>query len=113
MNSPVLTEIDNEKTKRMVFYVPKKFENKGMPTPYSDNIEFSTQESRNIAIIRFRGFMTYNKREKYLDKLLEILELKGIQTIGSTFYLNYSDPFVPPPMRINEVGIELEYNQLN
>lgn len=113
MTSPVLTEMDNEKTKRMVFYVPKKFENKEMPTPYSDNIDFSIQETRSIAIIRFHGFMTYKKREKYLDKLLEILELKGIQTKGSAFYLNYSDPFVPPPMRINEIGIEIEYNQLN
>jgi len=106
MTSPVLTEMQNDKKMKMVFFVPKKFENKEMPTPYSDDIEFSTQKARDVAVIRFHGFMTIKKREKYLDKLLEFLEKKGIQTKGSAFYMNYSDPFVPPPMRINEIGIE-------
>jgi hypothetical protein len=107
MTSPVLTEMENDSKMKMVFFIPKKYRNKQMPTPYSDDIEFSTQDARDVAVIRFHGFMTEKKREIYLDKLLEILKIKGIQTKGSAFYLNYSDPFVPPPMRINEIGIEV------
>jgi hypothetical protein len=107
MTSPVLTEMGNDDTMKMIFFIPKKFENIKMPTPYSDDIEFSTQKARDVAVIRFHGLMTINKREKYLDKLLEKLEKKGIKTKGSAFYMNYSDPFVPPPLRINEIGIEI------
>ncbi len=107
MTSPVLTEMENDNKMKMVFFIPKKYRNKQMPTPYSDDIKFSTQNARDVAVIRFHGFMTDKKRERYLDKLLEILERKGIQTKGSAFYMNYSDPFVPPPLRINEIGIEV------
>ena len=107
MTSPVLTEMKNDNSMKMVFFIPKKYRNKQMPTPYSDDIEFSSQNARDVAVIRFHGFMTEKKREIYLDKLLEILKIKGIQTKGSAFYMNYSDPFVPPPLRINEIGIEL------
>jgi hypothetical protein len=107
MTSPVLTEMKNDNSMKMVFFIPKKYRNKQMPTPYSDDIEFSSQNARDVAVIRFHGFMTEKKRERYLDKLLEILKIKGIQTKGSAFYMNYSDPFVPPPLRINEIGIEL------
>ena len=107
MTSPVLTEMETDNTMKMVFFIPKKYRNKQMPTPYSDDIEISTQNARDVAVIRFHGFMTEKKRERYLDKLLEILKKKSIQTKGSAFYMNYSDPFVPPPLRINEIGIEL------
>ena len=107
MTSPVLTEMETDNKMKMVFFIPKKYRNKQMPTPYSDDIEFSTQNARDVAVIRFHGFMTEKKRERYLDKLLEILKKKSIQTKGSAFYMNYSDPFVPPPLRINEIGIEL------
>ena len=109
MTSPVLTEMESNEQMRMVFYVPKKYKNKEMPTPYSDNIDFSIQKARDVAVIRFHGFMTLKKREKYLDKLLENLENMAIKTKGSAFYLNYSDPFVPPPLRINEIGIEVYF----
>lgn len=107
MTSPVLTEMENDKKMKMVFFIPKKYENKEMPTPYSDDIDFSTQNARDVAVVRFHGLMTVKKREKYLEKLLELLARKEIQTKGGAFYMNYSDPFVPPPLRINEIGIEL------
>ena len=107
MTSPVLTEMKNDETTKMVFFVPKKYYEKEMPTPYSDDIEISTQQERDVAVIRFHGPMREKKREKYLDKLLDILEKRNIQTNGSAFILNYSDPFVPPPLRINEIGIEV------
>ncbi len=107
MTSPVLTEMETDNTMKMVFFIPKKYRNKQMPTPYSDDIEFSTQNARDVAVVRFHGLMTVKKREKNLDKLLELLTRKEIQTKGSAFYMNYSDPFVPPPLRINEIGIEI------
>jgi effector-binding domain-containing protein len=78
-----------------------------MPTPFSNDVKISTQQERDVAVIRFYGLMSEKKREKYLDTLLDILGKRGIQTKGSAFILNYSDPFVPPPLRINEIGIEV------
>jgi hypothetical protein len=107
MTSPVLTEMEDKETTKMIFFVPKKYYNKEMPTPFSNDVKISTQQERDVAVIRFYGLMSEKKREKYLDTLLDILGKRGIQTKGSAFILNYSDPFVPPPLRINEIGIEV------
>jgi hypothetical protein len=107
MTSPVLTEMMDNKNMKTVFFVPKKFENKEMPTPLSDDIQITTQKERDVAIIRFYGLMNEKKREKYIDRLLDILQKKDIKIKGSAFYMGYSDPFVPPPLRRNEIGIEL------
>ncbi len=110
MTTPVLTETTDNNEVRMAFYLPKKYENKDTPTPFMEDIKTEKQAERNVAIIRFYGRMTEKKREKYIDKLLEILEENHIQTQGSLFFLNYSDPFVPPPLRRNEIGIGLNLN---
>lgn len=107
MTAPVLTEaIENNKVK-MVFYLPKKYEDKDAPTPLMDDIETENQDERNVAILRFYGTMTHKRKEKNIEKLLGTLNENNIETQGSLFFLNYSDPFVPPPLRRNEVGIEV------
>jgi len=112
MTSPVLTEITDNNEVRMVFYLPKKYENKDIPTPLMQDVKTENQNERNVAVIRFYGRMTYKRREKNIDNLLEILEKNDIETQGSLFFLNYSDPFVPPPLRRNEIGIEVGIKSL-
>lgn len=110
MTTPVLTETTENNEVRMVFYLPKKYEDKNTPTPLMEDIKTERQAERNVAIIRFHGRMTEKKREKYIDKLLEILGANNVETQGSLFFLNYSDPFVPPPLRRNEIGIGVNLN---
>jgi len=110
MTAPVLTESTDNNKVRMVFYLPKKYEDNETPTPFMEDITTEKQEERTVAIIRFHGRMTYKRREKHTDKLLEILHENNIQTQGSLFFLNYSDPFVPPPLKLNEIGIKVNLN---
>jgi hypothetical protein len=109
MTTPVLTETIENNEVRMVFYLPKKYENKDTPTPLIEDINIESQEERTVAAIRFYGRMTEKKKEKYIEMLLEILRGNSIETRGSLFFLNYSDPFVPPPLRRNEIGIEVNF----
>jgi len=110
MTTPVLTETTEDNDIKMVFYLPKKYQNKDTPTPYVEGIKTEKQDERIVAILRFYGRMSNKKREKYIEKLLGILQDNNVQTKGSLFYLNYSDPFVPPPLRRNEIGIEINLN---
>lgn len=110
MTTPVLTETTDDNDIRMVFYLPKKYENKNNPTPFLEDIKTERQDERIVAILRFYGRMNKNKWEKYIEKLLDNLKKNKVQTKGNLFYLNYSDPFVPPPLRRNEIGIEVGLN---
>jgi hypothetical protein len=107
MTAPVLTENANNDEIRMVFYLPKTYEKRETPTPFMEDIKTEWQNERNVAVIRFYGRFTEKKREKFIEKLLAILQENNIETKGSLFYMNYSDPFVPPLLRRSEIGIEV------
>ena len=110
MTAPVLTETNDNNEVRMVFYLPKKYEDKDTPTPLMEDISTEKQDERTVAIIRFYGRMTEKKKEKKINNLLVILEQNNVETQGGLFFLNYSDPFVPPPLRRNEIGIGVNLN---
>jgi len=110
MTAPVLTETNDNNEVRMVFYLPKKYEDKDTPTPLMEDISTEKQDERTVAVIRFYGRMTEKKKEKKINNLLVILEQNNVETQGGLFFLNYSDPFVPPPLRRNEIGIGVNLN---
>ncbi|MBN2156800.1 MAG: heme-binding protein [Candidatus Lokiarchaeota archaeon] len=107
MTTPVLTEQTEDNKLRMVFFVPKKFadQRKKLPTPYGKDIVIQSQDQKYIAAVRFRGRFNKQKRKKYEKILIERLKLDNIETVGQPLIMQYSDPFVPSPLRINEIGI--------
>ena len=60
---------------------------------------------RQVAALKF-SWLTGSKRvEKKTEELLSVLRERGLQTQGEPFLMRYNDPWTPPFMRRNEVGI--------
>ena len=106
MTTPVQSTRDTEKgTYRMVFFLPKKWKNKKLPTPKGTNITFQTQDSKLIATVRYYGLQNRSKRENAEKILMRELQENNYSPLGQPFLFQYSDPLVPPPLRRSEVGI--------
>jgi hypothetical protein len=107
MTSPVVMENMADDQVKLVFYLPKKYGIEKVPTSIINEITIEGQEERIIAIKRFFRWMSEKRIKKYEQKLTMILQGNEILTIGNFFSMGYNDPFVPPLLRRNEVGIEL------
>jgi hypothetical protein len=108
MTAPVRSEPGKEKPAKMMFFLPKKYHNKEIPTPESDEIKIQDLPAWDAGVIRFYGRMTQKKRQKYQEKLSMVLSRNNYKINEGSFLLQYSDPFVPPPLRRNEIGFILD-----
>ncbi len=103
MTSPVISKGDY-----IAFIMPSIYDNNSIPMPLDPNIKIKIEPERKLAVIRFSGYSTYNKIQKYEDKLMMLLKENNIKTKGNPLLMRYNSPFAPPFIRRNEVGIEVE-----
>ena len=103
MTSPVISKGDY-----IAFIMPPTYNNNSIPMPLDPNIKIKIEPERKLAVIRFSGYSTYNKIQKYEDKLMMLLKENNIKTKGDPLLMRYNSPFAPPFIRRNEVGIEVE-----
>lgn len=105
MTSPVISK-DNY----MAFIMPSKYNIDTVPIPLDDKIKIKIEPKKILAIIRFSGYSTNNKIEKFKDKLLSELEKNNIKIKAGPLLMRYNSPFAPPFIRRNEIGVEIEYD---
>ena len=58
-------------------------------------------------MLRFSGAWKDEQLNTHRASLLEYIEKSGLQTDGQPYYAFYNSPFVPPPLRRNEVLVKL------
>ena len=63
--------------------------------------------------MRYYGLQNRVKRENAEKILIQELKNNDYFTLGEPFLFQYSDPFVPPPLRRSEVGIIVYKNETN
>lgn len=106
MTAPVVTwEEDGEMA--MAFVMPEGFDREGTPRPLDDRVKIELVKGRKMAVIAFSGRATDEGRKRHLDILEETLKAHGIKTRGGPVLMQYNDPWSPPFMRRNEVGLEV------
>ena len=76
MTSPVTMSLEDTMT--MMFMVPRDIDRDKLPTPDQKAIEFVEVPSKKMAAIRFGGWTSTEKIEKYKAKLIAALELSLI-----------------------------------
>ena len=104
MTSPVSISLDDNMT--MMFMVPEKYELADLPKPNNSNIQFKQESERNVAVIRFGGWSSSVRIEKYKKILRGTLDKKGIPYSNKFFFLGYNPPFEVFNRR-NEIIVEL------
>lgn len=102
MTAPVITD------GTMSFILPSALSQESAPTPNGQPIQFTTVAPRQVATLKFSWLTSPERVEKKTAELLAALRERGIQTQGEPFLMRYNDPWTPPFMRRNEIGVVVE-----
>ena len=109
MTAPVHMDI-NEKGSSISFVMPSEYTLDKLPRPTDARVELHESPAVYIAAIEFSGYANDQKIKQYKDQLSQILNKKGIKTIGNPTYLGYNAPYELIG-RKNEVVIAIEWKE--
>ena len=109
MTSPVHMDI-NEKGSSMSFVMPSKYDVESLPKPNDAKVEIHETPGEYVAAIEFGGFANDASIRKHADLLKQLLDEKGVKTIGNFRYLGYNPPY-QIIARKNEIVVAVEWNE--
>lgn len=104
MTAPVVMKMGD--TASMYFMMPKRYSTAELPKPNSNKVEIVEERARVLAVIRYGGFSSEKKIEKYKNKLADIISKNHLNTTGPYMYMGYNAPWDVINRR-NEVAIEV------
>jgi len=102
MTAPVVSD-----EKSMSFVMPGGKEQDEIPDPLDGRVKITTQNPREMAVIRFKGYAGREDVNDVKSRLLEGLQKAGITPQGQFVLMRYNPPWTPGFLRRNEVGIEI------
>lgn len=107
MTGPV---IQQKKGKRwtMEFVLPAKYNKLQPPEPLDPEVSIVKVPGYRAAAISYSGNLREEKYNTKIRELLDIVSLKGLQTIGEPFSAGYDPPWTIPFLKRNEVLIIIE-----
>ena len=109
MTSPVHMDI-NEKESSMSFVMPSNYDVKSLPKPNDTRVEIHQTPGEYAAALEFGGFANDASIRKHAEELRQLLDEKGIKTIGNFRYLGYNPPY-QIIARKNEIVVAVECNE--
>lgn len=108
MTVPVFIESNpNAAQGRMGFVVPAKDVARGVPAPSAGGVEISTRQQGRFAVIRFSGQITPDEVSARETQLRKWMEQKGLAAGATSEVAGYDPPWLPGPLRRNEVLIRV------
>ena len=92
---------------RIAFVVPSSFTRDSVPHPTDPQITIREEPGQRLAVLRYSGRWT-EARFREQERLLQgWIAGRGLVTTGPAIYARYNAPFVPWPLRRNEVLIPI------
>jgi hypothetical protein len=88
---------------RVAFVVPADFTRESVPRPTDPLVSIREEPARRLAVLRYSGRWTETRFREQERLLLEWITRKGYKGMGASIYARYNAPFVPWPLRRNEV----------
>ena len=107
MTGPVIQQ-KSGKSWIMEFVLPAKYNKLQPPEPLNPAVSVVKVPGYRAATLRYSGNLReekYNTKEK---ELLDIVQLKGLQSIGEPFSAGYDPPWTIPFLKRNEILIVVE-----
>ena len=102
MTAPVIADRAGDKW-RTRFILPARYRDLQPPAPAGGEVVTATLPARRVAAIRFPGRADDTLLEEREAELREWLGSYGLKPTGPAEYAFYNAPFVPGPLRRNEV----------
>ena len=113
MTAPVV-EQEAEPGKRFVsFIMPSEYSMDTLPTPNNPDVNLVEVPAKRFAALRFSGRVPHKRAVEKKASLLALLERDQVETVGEAMLAQYNPPWTPPPMRRNEVLVEITASNPN
>ena len=109
MTAPVITQMKSPQSHVVHFVMPSKYSLETLPNPNLQNIEIEKEELGIIAAMRFGGWATEKRANRYIKTFLKQLQKKKIEIVGDIRVAQYNGPTTIPPFRKNEILIPVSY----
>jgi hypothetical protein len=114
MTSPVITSRRIEMTAPVVsdatsmsFVMPPGLSRDDIPDPLDSRVRITTLPSREVAVIRFKGYARQNEVIAAEERLMDGLKKATIEPVGGPFLMRYNPPWTPGFLRRNEVAVAI------
>lgn len=107
MTAPV--HMDTEQGRmRMSFVMPAERSMEPMPTPVDSGVRLHMADEEHVAVLRFGGFLRDGSMTDMRRKLIEEVELQGLEPTGPVRFLGYDPPWQMVGRR-NEVIVAVRW----
>lgn len=109
MTTPVFMNPEREdSTGQMAFVIPSQVANEGVPEPSNKNVEIREREPGFFAVSRFAGKISEQSIREQESRLRQWLAAKGHDVDGELEVAGYDPPWMPGPLRRNEVLVRIQ-----
>jgi len=105
MTAPVLSDGGGQEW-RTRFVMPDRYTRATLP-PTGEHVDIADVPARRVAVIRFSGMADDTELYAHERRLRGWMAERGLAA-GATVYAFYNSPFMPGPLRRNEVMIAIE-----
>ncbi len=93
---------------KVSFVMPSKYTLDSLPKPNNERVILKQVSAKQFAVIRFSGTSSDENVTEHEKQLLEYVKANDMRVTGSPQYAFYNPPWTIPPLRRNEVMIEIE-----
>jgi hypothetical protein len=106
MTAPVLATADHDGAWRIRFVMPAALAREALPEPGA-GVEIDAVPARTMAVLRFNGRAEDRELAAREAELRGWMARKGLEAAGPVEHAFYNSPFMPGPLRHNEVQIPI------
>ena len=107
MTSPVTQIPESDGQWKVRFMMPRRFTLETLPTARDERIRFFYTKEERFVALRFSGDWSEANLVRHRSQLEQYATEHRLNSLGSPVYAFYNAPFVPPPLRRNEVLLKL------
>jgi hypothetical protein len=105
MTAPVLQQADADGSFRVGFIAPSTYSMETAPAPVDARVQLRELPPQRMAVVRYSGRWTEKNYREHENQLLGWMKVRKLMAVGPAVYARYNAPFMPWPMRRNEVMI--------
>ena len=109
MTAPVITQMKSAQSHIVHFVMPLEYTLESLPDPNLRSVKIDKEKLGVIAAMRFGGWATEKRSNRYIEIFLKQLKDKNIEIVGDIRVAQYNGPTTMPPFRKNEILIPVSY----
>jgi SOUL heme-binding protein len=108
MTIPVMDTLSNSRKHIIAFTMPSQYTLESLPKPSNANIRFRQVANSRRAVLRYNWYATPERVETRKKLLTDSLIRDGYKTKWEITSAQYNPPLSFPPLRRNEVMVDIE-----